>query len=79
MSNNSNHKWVMDKTYKPEKVAYGVTTIERHHCRICGCERDTSVGYKYKNFVYSRSGIIFEHRPDCVNWGDRDALNSIDQ
>jgi hypothetical protein len=74
----SNHTWVKDTTFKAERVMRGYTTTERHHCSVCGCERDTTVGYRYKHYSYLRSKILFSERPDCIDWSDRDGLNRID-
>lgn len=78
MSNPNNHQWVQDATFEPQQVMRGYTTIKKHVCKICGCEREMTIGYKYKHFTYYRSKILFSERPDCVDWYDRDSLNKID-
>lgn len=72
------HQWVKDESFIPEKVLTGYKTTERHLCKVCGCERELTVGYRYRSYSYMRTGILFSMRPDCIDWNDRDALNKID-
>lgn len=46
-------------------------------CITCGCKREyISVG-GWGEFIYTRSGITFESRPDCIDW-DIENAKTID-
>ena len=77
-----NHQWVKDESFKTENTSVrGYKTTEKHVCKVCGCEREKTVGpNKYFSFMYSRNGRVFgnNNRPDCIDWNDRESLNRID-
>ena len=64
-----NHTWTKNKDFIPDKF---LGTKEEHICKTCGCRRITQickVGYYYqKGYLYSRSGLQFSNRPDCIDW-----------
>jgi len=37
---------------------------KNNECTTCGCERNKT----YNNYFYSRSGMNFAFRPDCIDW-----------
>lgn len=63
------HKWIkkeltdLDKKYN----------LEIDICKTCGCERMKS----YTGYFYSRSGMPFQYRPDCID-EEVEALKTID-
>lgn len=68
-----NHQWIKDESY----VVDG-SFKERKVCKVCGCERLTGRGYR-GCFIYSRGGMTaLLHRPVCIDWNNREALNTID-
>ncbi len=55
-----NHKW-SNKYTKHE--------LTSQDCKTCGCTR-TPIYYRGKllSYLYERSSIHYQHRPDCIDW-----------
>ncbi len=38
-------------------------------CIRCGCKRElVKIPKFYAEYVYTRAGILFNNRPDCIDW-----------
>ena len=72
-----NHSWVKDNDFVP---SYPLK--EKHECRTCGCIRYKSVskinGFIVSDYGYTRNGINFNYRPDCIDWSDNSIVESDD-